>query len=442
MSARKVALLTLSAVEQKDAWANGQLKKEIAKAKLDRRDAALATRLCFGTLQNRILIDYYIEAFSKIKVSKMESKVRDNLRLAVYQLVFMERIPPNAAVNEAVNLTKKFIKNPRAAGMVNGILRNMVRNLAQLPEIKRDDWRDEMALRYSHPRWLINELGQYLSKEELEQLLAVHNEAAETTVQVNTCRFSDEDVIAMLEKEDVGVKLHPWLPNCLILESAGNMEQLEAFRLGAFYVQDPAAKMAVLAADPKPQDRVLDACAAPGGKSFAAAIAMKDVGELNSCDRYPHKKTLIEAGANRLGLSSVHAFCLDAKQRQTDWVEQYDLVIADVPCSGLGVIRKKPEIRYKNPDQMKDLPQLQKEIITNLSAYVKPGGVLLYATCTLRREENEAVIASFLDEYADFALEGFQLPDPIGEVASGMMTFWPQRLDTDGFFVAKLRRKR
>ncbi|MDF2838822.1 MAG: Ribosomal small subunit methyltransferase, partial [Evtepia sp.] len=375
MSAREVALITFSAVEQKDAWANGQLKKEIAKAKLDRRDAALATRLCFGTLQNRMLLDYYIEAFSTVKVAKMESKVRDNLRLAVYQILFMERIPHNAAVNEAVNLTRKYCKNSRAAGMVNGILRNMVRNLDKLPLLKQKDPLDEMALRYSHPRWLLTELHRYLQDEELEQLLSIHNSAAPTTVQINTIRTTEADVIASLEREGVLVTRHPWLPDCLVLEGMGNIEQLSAFEAGGFYVQDPAAKLAVLAAAPKLGDRVLDACSAPGGKSFAAAIAMKDQGEILSCDQYPHKKNLIEAGAKRLGLSSIKAFVLDARVRQKNWENGFELVIVDAPCSGLGVIRKKPEIRYKNPEQMKGLPALQKEIMSNVSAYVKPGGV-------------------------------------------------------------------
>lgn len=440
MSAREVALVTLSAVEQRDAWANGQLKKEIAKAKLDRRDAALATRLCFGTLQNRILIDYYIEAFSTMKVGKMESKVRDNLRLALYQILFMERIPYNAAVNEAVNLTRKHCKNSRAAGMVNGILRNVVRNLDKLPSLEQKDSLDEMALRYSHPRWLVKEFQRYLSQEELEQLFAMHNSAAPTTVQINTCRTSVAQVSDSLELEGVSITSHPWLSDCLILEGMGNLEQIPSFESGGFYVQDTAAKLAVLAADPKPGDRVLDACSAPGGKSFAAAIAMKDQGEILSCDQYPHKKKLVEAGAERLGLSSIKAFVLDARERQQDFVNGFALVIVDAPCSGLGVIRKKPEIRYKNPEQMKRLPVLQMEILNNVAAYVKQGGVLLYATCTLRQEENEDVIAAFLQQHDEFHTEEFVLPDPVGLVEKGMVTFWPQRMGTDGFFVAKLRR--
>jgi len=441
MSARKAALFTLAAIEQDNAWANAQLKKEIAKAALDRRDAALATRLCFGTLQNRILLDYYLESFSTMKLAKMEARVRNNLRLALYQILFMERIPNSAAVNEAVNLTRKYAKNPRAAGMVNGVLRALLRSLDQLPSLKSEDPLDTLALQYSHPRWLLEELGRSLPPEELEALLQLHNDPAPTAVQVNTCRNTAEEVQALLAEDGVVSAQHPWLPDCLILESTGNIEQLKAFQSGAIYVQDPAAKLAVLAAAPQKGDRVLDTCAAPGGKSFAAAIAMQNEGELISCDQYPHKQVLIELGAQRLGLSCISTLVKDARERDVDWEGGFDLLLADVPCSGLGVIRKKPEIRYKDPEQMKELPPLQREILRNVSGYVRPGGILLYATCTLRREENEDVISAFLQENKDYSLESFSLPEPVGLVMTGMVTLWPQRLGTDGFFVAKLRRR-
>lgn len=441
MSARKAALFTLSAIEQNDAWANGALKKEIAKAGLDRRDAALATRLCFGTLQHRMLLDFYLQAFSNIKLSKMEPRVRNALRLALYQILFMERIPSSAAVNETVSLTRKYAKNPRAAGMVNGILRSILRSAKELPPIEQKDSLDTLALRYSHPRWLLEELSALLNPEELEDLLRIHNSAAPTTLQINTCRSTLAAVQERLHEEGVVAEPHPWLPDCLVLESVGNLEQLSVFREGDVYVQDPAAKLAVLAAAPKSGERVLDACAAPGGKSFAAAIAMKNEGEIISCDLYPHKKLLIEAGAERLGLSCLQARVMDAAQGYPEWEQGFDLVIADVPCSGLGVIRKKPEIRYKDPMEMNALPGIQRQILNNLSTYVKKGGRILYATCTLRPQENEEMVRAFLSEHPEFVAEGFTLPGPVGRVEEGMVTLWPQRLSTDGFFVAKLRRQ-
>ena len=441
MIAREAALLTLGAVERQNAWANGHLKKTLAKAGLSRRDAALATRLTFGVLQNKLLLDYYIGRFSTMKVAKMESKVRDNLRLALYQLVFLNKIPQSAAVNEAVTLTKKYCKNPRAPGMVNGILRSIIRNLDNMPPLGETDPLAYCALRYSHPLWLAEFFSHLLPWEEVEALLSFHNREAPTTVQVNTCRTTSVELVEILTRQGVGATPHPWLPDCLILTETGSLEQLSAFQEGLFYVQDAAARLAVLAAGPQPGGAVLDACAAPGGKSFACALEMENRGRIVSCDIHPHKKKLIEAGAERLGFSCIQPQMGDAAKPVSALFGGFDLVLADVPCSGLGVIRKKPEIRYKDPGLMEDLPALQGSILRNVSQYVKPGGVLLYATCTLRREENEDVVGAFLMEHPAFQPEGFVLPGPIGSVSEGQITLWPHRLETDGFFIAKLRKQ-
>ena len=440
MSAREVALQTLYAIAQKDAWANGYLKKAVEGAGLDRRDAALATRLTLGVLQNRILLDYYLDAYSKMKLKKMEQKVADNLRLGLYQMLFMDKIPQSAAVSEAVNLTKKHAKNPKASGMVNGILRAIGRSLNDLPPIRGKTATERLSLQYSHPQWLVEEFAAYLPLDEVEKLLALHNGQGETTVQVNTTRADAETVAASLESDEVNVTRHPWLPDCLLLSATGNMESLEAFKKGWIYVQDPAARLSVLAAAPKQNSTVLDACAAPGGKSFAAAIAMENKGQVLSCDIYPHKKELIDLGAKRLGLSIIEAKVQDAAIENPQWKNAFDTVIADVPCSGLGVIRKKPEIRYKNPELMQELPKLQAAILQNVASDVKPGGTLLYSTCTQRKEENEEVVTAFLAENKAFSLEAFSLPDPIGDSPTGMLTLWPHRAGTDGFFIAKLRR--
>ena len=440
MSAREAALLTLVAMERQKAWSNGHLKKVIRDANLDRRDAALATRLCFGVLQNKMLLDYYLQQYSTMKLAKMESKVLGNLRLGLYQMLFLTKIPPNAAVSEAVELTKKHCKNPRAGGMVNGILRNIARHLDELPTIDRTDPMAYLSLLYSHPQWLVEEFDRRLPAGEVEALLKWDNSEPPVTVQVNTCRATTSEVIASLEEEGVTVQKHPWLPDCLILSATGDLAERTAYRKGMLYAQDPAARLAVLAAGLTPGQKVLDACAAPGGKSFASAMVMGDQGEIRSCDLHAHKKGLIEAGANRLGLTSITAQVLDGKKPKKGWEETFDTVIADVPCSGLGVIRKKPEIRYKTLEEVAGLPQIQTDILDNVSRYVRPGGVLLYATCTLRKEENEDVVQKFLADRPDFALESFTLPGPIGEVAEGQCTLWPQRVETDGFFIAKFRK--
>ena len=229
--------------------------------------------------------------------------------------------------------------------------------------------------------------------------------------------------------------------DCLTLTATGDLTQSEGWRQGMFYPQDPAARLAVLAAGLTPGCKVLDACAAPGGKSFAAAMVMGDRGEIHACDLHPHKKALIQAGADRLGLQSITPQVADGKKPRKGWGEAFDVVLADVPCSGLGVLRKKPEIRYKAPEALEGLPQIQGEILANVSTYVRPGGVLLYSTCTLRTQENEAVVQAFLASHPDFHLEAFRLPGPLGLVEAGQCTLWPQRLETDGFFLAKLRKE-
>lgn len=441
MSAREAALLTLVAMERQKAWSNGHLKKVIHDQGLDRRDAALATRLCFGVLQNRMLLDYYIQQYSTMKLTKMESKVRNNLRLGLYQMLFLTKIPTTAAVSQAVELTKKHCKNPRAGGMVNGILRNLARHLDDLPTLDRTTPAAYLSLLYSHPAWLVEELGKRLEEKELEALLRWDNSEPPVTVQVNTCRFSVEDVRTSLEGEGVRVEAHPWLPGCLILTATGDLTQRAAWKEGMLYPQDPAARLAVLAAGLAPGMKVLDACAAPGGKSFAAAMVMEDKGEILSCDLHAHKKALIEAGAARLGLTAITAQVLDGKKPKAGWGEAFDAVIADVPCSGFGVIRKKPEIRYKTQEEIAGLPQVQRDILDNVANYVKPGGVLIYSTCTLRPQENEAVAQAFLAAHPAFSLEGFTLPGPAGQVPGGQITLWPQRLETDGFFLAKFRKE-
>lgn len=436
MTAREAALRALVACEQQGAWSDGFLKKILRTAGLDSRDAALTTRLCFGVLQNRLLLDYYLGKLSTVKLEKMEPAVRNALRLGAYQVLFLDRVPDHAAVSEAVDLARKGSKNPRSAGLVNGVLRSLVRQKDSLePPV-------DPAVRYSHPQWLADLFTRRLGREEAAALMAANNGEPPTCAQVNTTKATVEEVTDSLRAEGVEVQPHPWLPNCLLLSHTGSLEELTAFREGLFYIQDAAAKLAVLAADPREGMDVLDACAAPGGKSFAAAIAMWGEGKVVSCDIYPHKMDLIQAGAKRLGLDCITAEVLDGRECKEEFLDRFDLVLADVPCSGLGIIRKKPDIRYKDPKPLEGLPRVQKAILDNVCRYVRPGGVLLYATCTLLERENEDVVRAFLDKHKDFTLEHFQVPGDFEGAREGMVTCWPHRHGTDGFFFAKLRRMR
>ena len=441
MDAREVALLTLNACQRQGGWSDGVLKKQLAAAGLDSRDAALATQLCFGVLQNQLLLDFYLASFSNIPLKRMEGKVLQALRLGAYQMLFLTKIPHSAAVNRSVEMTRAHCKNPRAAGMVNGILRSMERSLNRLPTIPQEDPAAYLSTLYSHPAWLVKEFILSLGQEEAAQLLAENNSQPPTCIMVNTLKTTAEELTARLEEHRITVAPHPWMENCLLLSKTGALEQLDAFQQGLFYVQDPASRLAAIAAAPAPGMRVLDCCAAPGGKSFACAIAMGDRGEVVSCDLHPHKKALIQAGADRLGLTCIHPKTADASAFRPEWEGAFDLVLVDAPCSGLGVIRKKPDIRYKDPEALAGLPAVQSVILANAARYVRPGGTLLYSTCTLLRRENEEVAGRFLETDSTFKPESFTLPGPVGTAASGMVTLWPHRHGTDGFFICKLRKE-
>lgn len=441
MDAREAALLALNDCQRQGGWSDAILKKRLADGRLDSRDSALATQLCFGVLQNRLLLDFYLSHFSSLPLKRMEGKVVEALRLGAYQMLFLDKIPHSAAVNSSVELTRKFCKNPRAPGMVNGILRNLERNIDNLPTIPQSDPVSYLSTLYSHPEWLVEELLTALGSEETAKLLAADNGPAPITAMANTTRCTVEELSAALEGEEVRTQPHPWLANCLILSKTGSLERLKAFQDGLFYIQDPASRLAVLALDPKPGMRTLDCCAAPGGKSFGAAIQMEGTGEVVSCDLHPHKKKLIQAGSDRLGFHNIVPMTADGKVFRPEWENAFDRVLVDAPCSGLGVIRKKPDIRYKDPEPLTDLPRVQRAILDNAARYVRPGGVLVYSTCTLLRRENEETALGFLSAHPAFRAEGFPLPEYAGDAGTGMLTLWPHRQGTDGFFICKLRKE-
>jgi len=436
VGARETALNALIACRKSGAWSNGVLKDYIQRDRLDSRDAALATRLCYGVLQNRNKLDFYLKQLLTGKLSSLHPVVRDVLHLGMYQIYELDKIPDSAAVNESVVLAKKYCKNPKAAGVVNGVLRNAVRTKGTLKEPT------SFADRYSHPDELISLLKANLPKGKLEPMLIANNAAPETVVQVNTLRISTEELIRRLEGERVTARPHGWMADCLVLSGTGNLEHLPSFKEGLFYVQDPAAKLSVLCAQlPREDIRVLDCCSAPGGKSFAAAIAMEGKGSITSCDVHAHKTGLIENGAARLGLSNITVRQQDATRMVAEWVDTMDVVIADVPCSGLGIIRKKPDIRYKDLMELAQLPALQLAILENQASYVKKGGVLLYSTCTVLKAENEDVVSAFLNKHDEFYREPLKLPAVFPENQTGMLTLIPGEYDTDGFFICRLRRK-
>ncbi len=437
MGARETALNALIACRKEGAWSNGVLKEYVVRDRLDGRDAALAARLCYGVLQNRNKLDFYLKQLLTGKIRDLHPVVHDILHLGLYQIYEMDKIPESAAVNESVDLAKKYCKKQRfAPGLVNGVLRNAVKTKGSLKEPA------SLEDKYSHPWELIRLLRDYVGKDRIERMLKANNEAPRTTVQVNTLKTTLDQLRIQLEGEEVTTEPHGWMKDCLVLSGTGDLEKLTSFKEGLFYVQDPAAKLSVLCAGlPKEEIRILDCCAAPGGKSFAAAMETAGKADITSCDVHEHKIGLIEKGAARLGIASHTARLQDATEFVSDWEEAFDAIICDVPCSGYGIIRKKPDIRHKNPEDMADLPRLQLQILKNQSRYLKKGGVLIYSTCTLIRQENEGVVEAFLEENSEFTLEPLPLPDPFPKNESGMLALVPGEYDTDGFFIARLRRK-
>lgn len=438
-SARETALLVLERARRAGAWSEDALTAEISRAGLDTRDAALASQLCYGVLQNRSFCDFYIDCYSSVKTSRMEPKLLDILRLSVYQILLLDRIPDFSAVSEGVALCKNS-GLARAAGLCNAVLRRICENKNALPEIPGAGTAENLAIRYSHPQWLAEEMINRLGLDDAEKFFAANNTPIPVTAQVNTLKISADELEKRLSDRGIEVQKHQWMPDCLNLRGTGELSRIDEFRDGLFYVQDAAARLAVLASGVASGMEVLDCCAAPGGKSFAAAIAMRNTGNIISCDINAKKLPRIDAGAKRLGINIINTSAADARKQNEDFYSRFDVVLADVPCSGLGVIRKKPEIRYKTREELARLPEIQLDILKAASKCVKPGGVLVYSTCTVLKEENEQVIAKFLDSTAEFKPQSFRLPFSAEPPEESMLTLWPHINDSDGFFVCRLGR--
>ena len=435
VTAREAALAALEAYRRRGARPDMIL----ASQGLDARDMALAQKIVNGVLQNSYLLDYRVEVYSGRKASALQPQVLDILRISVYQLMFLERVPPHAAVSEGVELAKR--RAPRAAGLVNAVLRRAAEGRDKPIKIDAPDENTRLSVLYSHPKWFVEELTARFGAARCEAILAADNAEPAILAQVNTLRTSTAELAELMRSEGAEVRPCGLLENALYISSAGDLTRLESFKTGLFYVQDAAARLAVSAAGVRPGDTVLDLCAAPGGKSFAAAVDMGGQGTIRAFDIHEKKLDLIRRGAARLGIGNIQAAPGDAGVFDPALEGAGDAVIADVPCSGLGVIRKKPEIRYKKSEELSRLPELQLRILKNAARYVKPGGVLLYSTCTVRKCENEDVAEAFLRENHGFAPESFTLPEPLGQ-CGGMRTILPDEAGTDGFFICKLRKIR
>ena len=340
MTAREISLKTLSACRKSGSWSDTFLNNILNKENLDNREASLAAKICYGVLQNTALIDFYISFYSTVRPEKMEPMLLDILRLSVYQILFLTRIPHSAAVNEGVVLVKKYC-NPRASSLANAVLRKISSNFDKLPLVPHDTIEEYLSIKYSHPKWLVHAFCQRLGQWEAEALLKANNSDVPVTAQINTLKTDIFAVISSLEADGVDIRPNPLLPGSIELRGTGNIERLSAFQNGYIFIQDIAARLAVEAAMPKPGTFLIDGCSAPGGKSFMAAVIMKNCGKILSCDIHEKKLNQILKSAERLGISIIATQAMDARVRYDALIESADTVICDVPCSGFGVIRKK-----------------------------------------------------------------------------------------------------
>ena len=436
MNIREIALKLLMDYEECGKYVNLSLNSHIADG-LGGEDRARLTALLYTTVEHKLTYDYYIAALSGRGIEKLTDHTKCILRLGLCQIVDMDNIPDFAAVNETV----KLAKNPGERSLVNGILRRAVREKDSLPLPKKEkNAARYYSVVYSLPLATVKHFIAELGEDEAVKLFKTFNSKAPTSLTVNTLKISVDDFITELEKQGYTATRVKFSPITVKLDDAVNPKYIKGFSDGWFYVQDEASAIAALALSAKSGDTVIDVCSAPGGKSFASAILSSDKAGIHSFDLHESKLSLITDTADRLGIRSVTASVRDALTPDESLIGTADKLLCDVPCSGLGVIAKKPDLRYKDISATTELPPLQLDILTASSRYLKKGGELVYSTCTLNPRENAEVVHKFLDQNPDFTLVDFS----VGSLKSedGMLTLWPHIHNTDGFFISKLRKNK
>ena len=433
MTARGLVVKALLRVEEQGAYSNLALDGELSRGELDGRDRAFASALFYATLERLITLDACIARQSSIPLKKLSPGVLAILRISFCQLLYMPQIPPSAVVDEAVKLTRRN-RLASAGGFVNGVLRSFIRAGCPVPHPGKED--EALSVEYSVPLPLIRLWIKSYGAEDTRAFLARTAPPAPVYIRANLLRTSREELTRRLAEEGVEARPVDGTEGAMILEKGGDLRRLSAFEEGLFHVQDLSSQLCARALDARPGMRVLDVCAAPGGKTFTVAQYMEDKGELLAFDLHPKRAGLIASGAKRLGLSCVRAGAGDASV----WDGKrgfFDRVLCDVPCSGYGILRRKPEVRYKPLEETQSLPDIQYKILETSAKYTKEGGLLLYSTCTLHPRENQEVVGRFLQEHPEFA------PSPLTAIGfeEGQVTLMNTRWDTDGFFLAALRRR-
>ena len=444
LSDREIVLGLLMDITEHDVYSHIALGNVLSKYQyLDKQERAFITRVTEGTLEHLIELDYILNQFSKVEVKKMKPVIRNILRSAVYQLKYMDSVPDSAVCNEAVKLAVKKGFAP-LKGFVNGVLRSAARGIDAVEYPSGPV--EALSIRYSMPEWIQKKWLEEYDRETVEMMLADFQKEKPLTIRCNTSRCQPAEQEARLEKEGVQAVGHPYLSYACRITGYDYLGDLESFREGLFAVQDVSSMLVGEIADPKPGDYIIDVCAAPGGKSIHLADRLAGTGHVEARDLTEYKTALIRENIDRMGMENISAVQMDASVQDASSVSKADIVIADLPCSGLGVLGKKTDLKYRVTEkQLEELVRLQRSILDVVCSYVKPGGVLIYSTCTINRTENQENVKWFLADHPDFAPEQMkeslcaELQSAVGE--DGCLQLLPGVHDSDGFFIARLRKK-
>lgn len=441
---REIALRILVDINEKNAYSNIQLNK--MDKDMDLRDENLVREIVYGIIENRLYIDHIISKASKIKLKKIHPYILEILRIGIYQIIFMDRIPDSAAVNESVKLAKKY-GHKDTIGYVNGILRALTRDKDKFTYIDESDKINYISIKYSHPKWMVERWVKEHGLEFTKELCKANNETPSLNIRVNTLKTSKEELVSKLINKGIKLREGFYAKDCIIIDEANNITELQEFKDGLFTIQDESSMLVAQIMGPEEGSTVLDVCSAPGGKSTHMAQYMDNKGMIISRDIFDHKIKLIKDNADRLGIDIIKIENYDALIKDDDLVGKIDYLLLDAPCSGFGLIRRKPEIKWNRLEEdITLLSKLQYDIIDNIKDYLKPGANLIYSTCTIERDENINIISRFIKENPSFRLvnieDRFNYREDLDTLEDGYVQLFPHLHNTDGFFVAKLVKER
>ncbi|GAB6990503.1 16S rRNA (cytosine(967)-C(5))-methyltransferase RsmB [Paenibacillus pini] len=436
----------LTRVEQEGAYSNLLLNAALQKTMLSKEDVGLTTELVYGTVSRLNTLDYFLNRFVSKGVDKLQPWVRSLLRMSLYQIMYLDRIPDHAVVNEAVNLAKRH-GHQGISGMVNGVLRNVLRSPEKLVLPDGLAAAQRIALQHSHPQWLVERWIRQYGEQTAEDICAANNEPPSVSVRVNTTMISREALMLEMEAEGLEVVASTLAPEGILVKSGGNMALTHWYRNGQLSVQDESSMLVGDAAMPESGMKVLDCCAAPGGKTAHLAELMRDEGQIIANDLHEHKHSLIHEQAQRLGLSSIQTTTGDAMMLSNKYPPaSFDRILLDAPCSGLGVIRRKPDLKWaKTPEDIRDISNLQYDLLSSVSSLLRPGGILVYSTCTIEPRENEEIVNRFLENHPDFGTAknnstGWNVLEQSALPRGGGVQILPQHYHSDGFYIARITR--